>query len=69
MTLDEWSLEYETEMQRHAITMRNLTTLLPQIVRQLQPDPSPDGVVASTDTPDVPGQERLHLPDPSDLIV
>ena len=69
MTLDEWYLTYERLIQRHQLEMRKLTNLLPELIRQLQPDPSPDGVVASTNTPDVPGQQRLNLPNPDDLIV
>ncbi len=69
MTLDEWYLDYETEMQRHHLALRELTRLLPDLVRLSQPEPSSDGVVASTNTPDVPGQERLNLQAPLDLIV
>lgn len=68
MNLDEWYLEYERLMQQHTLEMRKLSRQLAHLTNEpLTPD-SPDDVVASTNTPDIEGQERLHLtPRPNEV--
>ena len=61
MNLDEWNLEYQRLTQRFMVDMRKLTKQLPDALRHAAQEMASDEVVASTNTPDIPGQARLNL--------